>query len=257
MKSTPELEAKYIPLMEEIGVDMPTFEDNLPMNRKRDMTSDEFDLKFDIGYSAEEHCSSGDGVVLLSQNDTKPPTSGDDETRYDITVPEARKFLAKFQQDNDKFPPILEVLRGGREVHLLVKADGNPISLRADVWRALGRRGQLCLGALRADLLKGNGSGSSRGGGSRSSARQQTPITEAPEEPAPTPAQPPSSLPGLMNMTPADLATMLQQLKAQTDSMVRAQDLQAKENARIMSSISFLTSSIGAEEDLADLDSTD
>ena len=98
---------------------------------------------------------------------------------------------------------------------------------------------------------------STRGGGSRSSARQRTPITEAPEEPAPTPAQPPSSLPGLMNMTPADLATMLQQLKAQTDSMVRAQDLQAKENARIMTSISFLTSSIGAEEDLADLDSTD
>jgi len=54
-----------------------------------------------------------------------------------------------------------------------------------------------------------------------------------------------------------NVVPVIQQLMAQSDSMARAQDLQAKENARIMSSIGFLTSSIGAEEDLADLDSTD
>ena len=54
-----------------------------------------------------------------------------------------------------------------------------------------------------------------------------------------------------------NVVPVIQQLMAQSGSMARAQDLQAKENARIMSSIDFLTSSIGAEEDLADLDSTD
>ena len=70
-----------------------------------------------------------------------PPANNDDEKRHDITVPEASKYLVKFQRDHAKLPPILEEISGG-EIRLLTKEDGAPISLRSDVWRALGRRDQ-------------------------------------------------------------------------------------------------------------------
>ena len=208
-----------------------------------------------IGYTADEY--SGE-VVLLSQNDTKLPANNDDEKRRDITVSEASKYLVEFQRDHAKLPPIVEEFSGG-EIRLLAKEDGAPISLRSDVWRALGRRGQLCLWTLREDLQKGNGSSSARGGNptekdSKSFARQKTRITEEPEESAPKPSLPPSSLPGLKNMDQSELAVMLKQLKAQSDSMARAQALQAQENARIMSSLGFLTESLAADEDLSSTD---
>ena len=79
-----------------------------------------------------------------------------------------------------------------------------------------------------------SGGGKSNDKGSKTNARQRTKITEEPEESAPKPQLPPSSLPGLKTMDQSELAEMLKTLKAQSDSMARAQALQAQENARIM-----------------------
>jgi len=208
----------------------------------------------DIGYNAEDF---SEGFVLGALSDDKQQL---DEKRTDISVPEANKFLLKFQRDNDKYFPFLEELRGGGG-RLITKEDGALISLHGDAWRALGSYGQFCLWTLREHHnKKTSGSGSSRSGkstaqGFKSNGRQRTTITEEPEEreepeePAPAPVLPPSFLPGLKNLGQSELTAMLQQLHAQPDSMARAQARQARENARIMSSIGFLTESLPAEED--------
>jgi len=204
-----------------------------------------------IGYNAEDF---SEGFVLGALSDDKQQL---DEKRTDISVPEANKFLLKFQRDNDKYLPFLEELRGGGG-RLITKADGAPVSLHGEAWRALGSYGQLCLWTLREHHNKTT-SGPSRSGkpsvqGSKSTGRQRTTITEDPEEPVVAPVLPPSSLPGLKHLGQSDLMAMLQQLQAQSDSMARAQARQARENARIMSSIGFLTESLAAEDDLSSTD---
>ena len=52
-----------------------------------------------------------------------------------------------------------------------------------------------------------------------------------------------------------DLAEMPKTLKAQAECMAHAQALQSQENARIMSSLGFLTETLNAADE--DLDSTE
>ena len=56
-------------------------------------------------------------------------------------------------------------------------------------------------------------------------------------------------------MEQTDLAEMRKTLKAQAECMARTQALQSQENARIMSSLGFLTESLCAAD--KDLDSKD
>ena len=55
-------------------------------------------------------------------------------------------------------------------------------------------------------------------------------------------------------MGQSELAEMPKTLKAQSGSMARAQALQAQENARIVTSIGFLTDSLAAGENLSRTD---
>ena len=66
-------------------------------------------------------------------------------------------------------------------------------------------------------------------------------------------AGPPSSLPALKDMPSSKPAEMAKTLKSQAEYMARFQALQQEENAKIMSSLCFLTESITDQ----DLESTD
>ena len=62
-----------------------------------------------------------------------------------------------------------------------------------------------------------------------------------------------SSLPALKDMPSAELSEMPKTLKSQAECMAQAQALQQEENAKIMSSLCFLTKSTADQ----DLESTD
>ena len=197
-----------------------------------------------IGYSGTEL---DEGMILLSQEK-------DADTKREISVQEAGKFLAAHQLEVDG--PLFIEERDGK-YNLITNDNGDPIFLRPDAWRALSNYGKACLYAMRKNHTKRNGlngDGKTNDKGYKTNARQRTKITAEPEESAPKRQLPPSSLPGLKTMDQSELAEMLKTLKAQSDSMARAQALQAQENARIMSSIGFLTDSLAADEDLGSTD---
>ena len=148
-------------------------------------------------------------------------------------------------------PPIVEKIGGS--YRLKTGKDGNPVTLRGDAWRDLSGFGKACVYAMRKQQTgkrSGNSGGNKTAEKPKPSARQRIKITEELEEPAVKSEVPPSSLPGLKNMDQSDLSEMIKTLKAQAECMARAQALQSQENARIMSSIGFLTESLAADDNL-------
>ena len=210
------------------------------------------------GHARLGHCAPGigysgtgfdevDGFALLSQETDADP-------KRVISMQEAGKFLMAHQLEVDG--PLFVEERNGK-YNLITNDNGDPISLSPGAWRALSNYGKACLYAMRKNHTKRNGlngDGKTNDKGYKTNARQRTKITAEPEESAPKRQLPPSSLPGLKTMDQSELAEMLKTLKAQSDSMARAQALQAQENARIMSSIGFLADSLAADEDLGSTD---